>query len=108
MIEDLNPEIITWARKRMGLSIEELAHKVKREASEIYMWEQSRKTPAYTMLEDLAYKHLKIPLAVFFFPEPPSVDDPVSNFRRLPEFEFERFSPDTRLSSDNYSWHLGD
>jgi Zn-dependent peptidase ImmA (M78 family) len=46
-------------------------------------------------LEALAYNHLKIPLAVFFFPQPPGIEDPKANFRRLPDYELERFSPDT-------------
>lgn len=30
-----------------------------------------------------------------FFPSPPDVDDPKGHFRRLPEYELKRFSPDT-------------
>jgi len=36
-----------------------------------------------------------VPLAIFFFPSPPNIDDPKGNFRRLPECELERFSHDT-------------
>jgi Zn-dependent peptidase ImmA (M78 family)/transcriptional regulator with XRE-family HTH domain len=96
MIAGLNPEIITWARKRCGLSVEDLAYKVNRDVAEIRMWEKGQKAPPYTVLQDLAYKHFKVPLAIFFFPEPPSIDDPVTNFRRLPEFELKKFSSDTR------------
>ncbi len=96
MIDAVNPRIITWARERCGFSIEEFAAKVKREPDEVRKWEAGEKAPAYSTLEALAYRHLKIPLAVFFFPEPPAIDDPVANFRRLPEFEIERLSADTR------------
>ena len=96
MIEAVNPRIIIWARERRGLSVEELAAKVKREPSEINEWEAGSRTPAYTMLEELAYRHLKVTLAVFFFPEPPVLDDPATTFRRLPELEIERLSADTR------------
>jgi len=96
MIAAVNPEIIIWARKRTGLSIQELADKVKRPLTEIQRWEDGTTIPSYTTLEALAYRHFKIPLAVFFFPEPPEVDDPVGSFRRLPDSEFDKLSSDTR------------
>lgn len=91
----INPKIITWARKRAGLTVEALAEKIKRDPGEIQLWESGRGTPSYPTLEQLAYRHLKIPLAVFFFPEPPDLDDPKKKFRRLPSYELERFSRDT-------------
>lgn len=96
MIVAVNPEIIKWARKRTGLSAQELADKVKRPLAEVQRWEDGTAVPSYTTLETLAYRHFKIPLAVFFFPEPPEVDDPVGNFRRLPDSEFYKLSSDTR------------
>jgi ribosome-binding protein aMBF1 (putative translation factor) len=35
----LNPEILTWARQRVGMSIEELALKTKRPIEEVEKWE---------------------------------------------------------------------
>lgn len=95
MITAVNPAIIQWARERSGLSLDDLARMMKREPDELRHWENGENAPSYKALEDLAYRHLKIPLAVFFFPTPPNVDDPKSNFRRLPEYELKRFSPDT-------------
>jgi Zn-dependent peptidase ImmA (M78 family) len=95
MITAVNPAIIQWARERNGLSLDDLARIMKREPDELRKWENGECAPSYTTLEDLAYHHLKIPLAVFFFPTPPNVDDPKGNFRRLPEHELERFSRDT-------------
>jgi len=63
--------------------------------NEVKKWENGEKGIPYSALEELAYRHFKIPVAVFFFPDPPDVDDPKGNFRRLPEYEIERFSPDT-------------
>lgn len=97
MITSVNPRMITWARERSGFSVEDLASKVKRKPAEVMMWEKGRAFPTYGTLEALAYRHLKIPLALFFFPEPPDVDDPVGKFRRLPDFELDRFSADTRI-----------
>ena len=95
MITAINPAIIQWARERSGLSIDDLARMMRREPEELLKWEKGESAPSYTALEELAYRHFKIPLAVFFFPYPPDVDDPKGNFRRLPEYELERFSPDT-------------
>ena len=91
----INPGIITWARERNRLTIEVLAASMKRNPDELRMWESGGKTPSYTSLEELAYKHLHIPLAIFFFPEPPDIDDVVDKFRRLPDFEFVRLSSST-------------
>ena len=54
-----------------GLTIEGLATSMKRDPDELCMWESGGKTPSYTSLEELAYRHFHIPLAVFFFSEPP-------------------------------------
>ncbi len=91
----INPDILKWARERNKLTIEQLATKMKRDSGELKMWEDGKQDPPLGCLEDLAYKHFKIPLAVFFFPEPPAQADPANKFRRLPDFELERFSDDT-------------
>ena len=90
-----NPSIITWARERNGFTVEGLAQAMKIDPDEIRMWESGIKFPSYPVLENLAYRHLKIPLAVFFFPEPPDIGDTIRKFRRLPNYELERLSPDT-------------
>ncbi|MBW8035664.1 MAG: ImmA/IrrE family metallo-endopeptidase [Planctomycetes bacterium] len=95
MINTFNPEIITWARKRCGISIDELAFKLKRVPEELKTWEDGTNGLSYTTLEKLS-KQFNIPIAVFFFPAPPDIEDPVSKFRRLPEHEFERLSSNTR------------
>lgn len=95
MISAINPEIIKWARERSGLSINDLARIMKRDSDELQKWENGECAISYTALESLAYRYFKIPVAVFFFPEPPNIDDPKGSFRRLPDYELERFSPDT-------------
>jgi Zn-dependent peptidase ImmA (M78 family)/transcriptional regulator with XRE-family HTH domain len=90
----INATILTWARERNGFSIEELAEKLGISPHEIEMWEEEIEVPSYTRLEDIA-DCLKMPIAVFFFPEPPNLDDPKKKFRRLPDYEFARLSSDT-------------
>ena len=91
----VNPDIIIWARKRNGFTVDTLAKKMNLEPREITMWENGDKSPSYTVLEKLAYKHFKIPLALFFLTKPPAIEDPRNNFRRLPDYELKRFSSDT-------------
>lgn len=91
----INPELLTWARERVGMSIEELALKTKRPLDEVKKWETGEIIPPYGRLEEMAYRHYQVPVAVFFFPTPPPTDDPTEKFRRLPDYELERFSSDT-------------
>jgi len=93
----INPEILIWARERAGLTVEDVAAIFKKDSAEIHDWESGRKFPAFGQLEKLSRTHYKIPLAVFFFPSPPVVEDPASSFRLLPEVEIEKFIPDTRF-----------
>lgn len=88
----INPAVLVWARQRAGLSIEEAAQKFKRMAD----WEAGEASPTYPQLELLA-DTLKVPIAVFFFPEPPDVPSINETFRTLPEAELERLPSRMRL-----------
>jgi Zn-dependent peptidase ImmA (M78 family) len=70
---------------------------MKVDSETLEAWETGVEEPSYANLEKLAYNHFKIPLAIFFFPNPPEIEEPVTKFRRLPTFELARFSPDTFL-----------
>lgn len=76
----ITPVVLTWARKRAGYSLEEAT----RDFKDIESWEAGTSSPTYPQLERLADK-LKLPIAVFFFPEPPSVPPIDETFRTLPE-----------------------
>jgi Zn-dependent peptidase ImmA (M78 family) len=91
----INPEMLTWARERVGMSMEDLALKTKRPLAEVKKWETGEVVPAYGRLEEMAYKHYQVPVAIFFFPKPPNIEDPIKKFRRLPDYELEKFSNDT-------------
>jgi|WetSurMetagenome_2_1015567.scaffolds.fasta_scaffold74461_2 Zn-dependent peptidase ImmA (M78 family) len=95
MVSSVNKDIISWAIKRSGYSAESLADDMKIDPNDIRMWISGEKYPSYPMLEKLAYKYFKIPLILFFYPQPPDIDDPKHRLRRLPEYELARLSPDT-------------
>jgi len=94
----LTPSVLRWARETSGLSIEEVANKLKRKtvtSETIEAWERGEGAPTYAQLESLAYDVYKRPLALFFFPAPPEEKTPRQAFRTLPEQEIRKIS--TRL-----------
>jgi len=88
----INPALLIWARQRAGLSRDEAARKFKRIAD----WEAGASAPTYPQLEQLS-DTLKVPIAVFFFPEPPDVPSINETFRTLPEAELERLPTRVRM-----------
>jgi Zn-dependent peptidase ImmA (M78 family)/transcriptional regulator with XRE-family HTH domain len=79
----VTPSVITWARERAGFSVEEASEKF----AKIAAWEAGEAFPTYSQLENLADK-FKLPIAVFFFPEPPDLPPISESFRTLPEAQF--------------------
>jgi len=77
--------VITWARTRAGLSLDEAAAKF----AKIAAWEAGAAMPTYPQLEAMA-EEFRIPVAVFFFPEPPNVPPIRESFRTLPDTEYEQ------------------
>ena len=64
----VSKDVIAWARKRTGMSQPEAAEKF----AKIAAWEAGDAFPTYPQLEAMA-EEFRIPVAVFFFPEPPHV-----------------------------------
>jgi len=81
----VNKDVIAWARKRTGLSQQEATEKF----AKIAAWEAGDAFPTYPQLESMA-EEFRIPIAVFFFPQPPNVPPIRESFRTLPDTEFER------------------
>ncbi len=86
------PAVLTWARQRAGYSLEATAI----EFSAIAAWENGEAAPTYPQLEKLADK-FKIPVAVFFFPDPPNLPSVEQSFRTLGSEQFDRIPPRIRL-----------
>ena len=81
----VTPSVITWARERAGFSVEEATENF----AKIAAWEAGDAFPTYPQLERLA-DTFKLPIAVFFFPEPPDIPPISESFRTLPAGEFEK------------------
>jgi Zn-dependent peptidase ImmA (M78 family) len=95
-VSGINPEILAWARRRAGLSVAEVADRLKKNPAVIEGWERGESAPTYVQLETLAYKVFRRPVALFFFPEPPDEPSPERFFRTLPRPEADDLSADTR------------
>lgn len=86
-IVPIEPKILEWARTRINMSIPEVAKKLDKKIDTITNWEKGTEQPSLAQLEKLAYTVYKIPLAVFFLPEPPEEPSINRQFRTIPEQE---------------------
>ena len=80
----ITPELLRWARERAGFSLQELIPEFRGIAT----WESGAAFPTYPQLERLSEK-FKVPIAVFFFPEPPDEPPIRQSFRNVPSVQFE-------------------
>ena len=80
----ITPELLRWARERAGFSLQELIPEFRGIAT----WESGAAFPTYPQLERLSEK-LKVPIAVFFFPEPPDEPPIRESFRGVPSVQFD-------------------
>jgi Zn-dependent peptidase ImmA (M78 family) len=94
----VNPDVLRWARERAGLSLPAVAARIKKGEEVVADWETGSESPTFRQLEELADRVYKRPVAIFFFPNPPSEEDARSQFRTLPESEIDTLAPDTRFA----------
>lgn len=81
-ISQLNPQMLLWAREYSGLSVEDIASKMK--SDNFLKWETGEDFPTYPQLRNL-FSIYKKPLAVAFFPVPPELEKLTTSFRTLPQ-----------------------
>lgn len=87
----VNSDILTWARKSEGYSLEDLESEFPKLAS----WESGEEYPSYGRLEALAKKYHR-PIAIFFFPEPPEEERIEKSLRAISEEDIVNLSPRVR------------
>jgi len=88
----VTPELITWAREHAGFSLDA----AQRKFGKIGQWEAGEVLPTYPQLEGMA-ETFKVPVAVFFFPEPPKLPPLSGSFRTLGSGLFDEIPPGIRL-----------
>jgi len=96
-VAGVRPEVMRWARQSIGLSVSDVALRLKKSVEEIEAWEADGPYPSYPQLEKLAYQIYKRPLAVFFLPAPPEEISPAREFRTLPAEDLQTLAADTHL-----------
>ncbi|MYD09917.1 MAG: ImmA/IrrE family metallo-endopeptidase [Chloroflexi bacterium] len=90
----ITPEVITWARERLGYTLDALIAK-RSDFKRVAEWESGESRPTYRQLEKLA-KELWLPVAVFFFPEPPESPKIEETFHTLSSAQFAEIPPRIR------------
>lgn len=80
----VTPQMLTWARESIGMSLEVAAHVLKLNAGRVERWEAGVELPTIVQLREVARVY-KRPLAVFYLAEPPAGWDVmrVRDFRRV-------------------------
>lgn len=96
-VSGIQPAVIRWARQSLGLSVSDVAARLKRPIEEVEAWESGESAPSYAQLEKLAYQICKRPLAVFFLPAPPEEIPPEREFRTLPDADLGTLAVDTHM-----------
>ena len=86
----INRKTLKWARESANISVEEVAFRMQKDTVVVEDWEkEGTNSPTYIQLEKLAYEIYNRPIAIFFFPDPPTEVDPKGSFRTLPASELE-------------------
>lgn len=96
-VPGIQPDVMRWARQTIGLSVHDVAARLKRPIEEVEAWESGAGSPSYVQLEKLAYQIYKRPLAVFFLPKPPEEISPEREFRTLPNADLQSLAADTHM-----------
>jgi Zn-dependent peptidase ImmA (M78 family)/transcriptional regulator with XRE-family HTH domain len=101
------PAMLRWARRKEGLSIDDVATLENISPKKLEGWEEGKGSPTYPMLRRLA-KRFHRPTSVFYLPEPPSDFGVVRDFRTLPSSVARSFSLQLRsairLAQERQSW----
>jgi Zn-dependent peptidase ImmA (M78 family) len=88
----INHELLVWARKNAGFSVDQAARKAGVAAERLISWEGGESRPTINQLRKLAQAY-KRPLAVFYLPKPPRDFQPLRDYRRLTAIPHEFESP---------------
>jgi Zn-dependent peptidase ImmA (M78 family)/transcriptional regulator with XRE-family HTH domain len=76
----INGEIVAWARKRAGVSTDQLANDLKVNVINVAAWEKGSQKPSFSKAGDLA-KRLRIPFGYLFLSTAPSDEVPLPDLR---------------------------
>jgi Zn-dependent peptidase ImmA (M78 family) len=89
----IRPELLVWARQSSGYEIAAAATKLKVTEDRLRSWESGDARPTIAQLRNAA-KAYKRPLAIFYLPAPPVDFQPLRDYRRVPDAQLGRLSPE--------------
>lgn len=78
----VTPELLVWARKNYGLTLDEAADKLKVPPATLALWEAGQELPSLAQARRMA-KLYKRPLSVFYLSELPRDFQAIKDYRRL-------------------------
>src|SRR4051794_6095589 len=78
----VTPEVIKWARTRVGASVETLADRIHTKPERLASWEDGEDRPTMRQAMHLAGA-LHIPFGYLFLTKPPQVNSPIPDFRTV-------------------------
>ena len=91
----VNRSILSWARERAGLGLEELAEKLGNKVEKLILWESGEAKPTFKQAQDLA-NTLHIPFGFLFLAHPPSEPLPIPDLRTIGNQATDSISLDLR------------
>jgi transcriptional regulator with XRE-family HTH domain len=86
-------EVLRWARKRAGASLDAVAEKLKVSREQVDDWEEHRSLPSFAKARDAA-KFLRVPFGYLFLDKPPGEVIAIPDLRRIGGEPVEDLGPD--------------
>ncbi len=99
VLTGINGSLIQWAREYCHMSPEEAAKAIGIDVERLKKWERGEDYPTYSKLKVISRVFHK-PSALFFFPEPPSIQPPIGELRTLSHEVVDRFSSNIVVQFD--------
>lgn len=88
---NINPQMLTWARERLGLSVPEFAKKLAQKEDKLVAWEAEEAKPTFKQAINFA-KKAHIPFAYLFLPEPPVEQPLLADLRTVGSQDLGKYS----------------
>ena len=79
----LTPHLLTWARQRRGLEVEDLAKKLNVKPDAVNAWEAGERRPTFRQAQNFAQASY-VPFGYLYLADPPVQELPLPDFHTIP------------------------
>lgn len=104
----INPKILNWALDRAGISVAEIAKKLKIKPEQFALWQQGEKMPTFKQAQNFAKKTF-IPFGYLYLSEPPKEEVLLPDLRTIGDHPIDKYSlelTDTiRTALERQEWY---